>query len=35
LPEQRLPAFKAYFLEVFVNRSYHELEKPLGDSPTS
>ncbi len=35
LTEQRLPAFKAYFLEVFVNRAYHELEKPLGDSPTS
>lgn len=35
LPEQKLPAFKAYFLEVFVNRAYHEMEKPLGDSPTS
>lgn len=35
LPQQRLPAFKAYFLEVFVNRAYHELQRPLGDSPTS
>jgi glyoxylase-like metal-dependent hydrolase (beta-lactamase superfamily II) len=35
LPERSLPAFKSYFLEVFVNRAYHELEKPLGDSPTS
>jgi len=35
LPEQQVAAFKAYFLEVFVNRAYHELEKPLGDSPTS
>jgi len=31
--ERQLPTFKAYFLEVFVNRAYHELEKPLGDSP--
>ena len=35
LSEQQLPAFKAYFLEVFVNRAYHELQKPLGDEPTS
>ena len=35
LPDRRLPAFKSVFLEVFVNRAYHELEKPLGDSPTS
>jgi glyoxylase-like metal-dependent hydrolase (beta-lactamase superfamily II) len=35
LTQQQLPAFKAYFLEVFVNRAFHELEKPLGDSPTS
>ena len=35
LAESRLPAFKAYFLEVFVNRAYHEQEKPLGDEPTS
>ena len=35
LPERLLPAFKGYFLEVFVNRAYHELDKPLGDSPTS
>ena len=35
LAESRLPAFKAYFLDVFVNRAYHELEKPLGDEPTS
>jgi cyclase len=35
LPERLLPAFKDYFLMVFVNRAYHELEKPLGDSPTS
>src|SRR5271167_510480 len=34
LPDRLLPAFKSYFLEVFVNRAYHELEKPLGDSPT-
>lgn len=35
LPEERLPAFKAYFLEVFVSRCYHELDNPLGDRPTS
>lgn len=35
LPEQRVPELKVYFLDVFVNRAYHELEKPLGDSPTS
>ncbi len=35
LTERQVPAFKAYFLEVFVNRAYHELEKPLGDNPTS
>ena len=35
LAEKQVPAFKGYFLDVFVNRAYHELEKPLGDSPTS
>lgn len=35
LPDRLLPEFKSYFLEVFVNRAYHELDKPLGDSPTS
>ena len=35
LPEQQLPVFKAYFLEVFVNRAYHELDQPLGDSPVT
>jgi cyclase len=35
LPDRLLPEFKSYFLEVFVNRAYRELEKPLGDSPTS
>ena len=35
LPDSRLPAFQSVFFEVFVNRAYHELEKPLGDSPTS
>ena len=35
LPDARLPEFKGYFLEVFVNRAYNELEKPLGDEPTS
>ncbi len=35
LGQQQLPAFKAYFLEVFVNRTYHELEQPLGDDPRS
>jgi cyclase len=35
LPDGSLPEFKSYFLEVFVNRAYHELEKPLDDSPTS
>jgi glyoxylase-like metal-dependent hydrolase (beta-lactamase superfamily II) len=35
LPDRSLPEFKSYFLEVFVNRAYHELEKPLDDSPTS
>lgn len=34
-PGRRLLAFKGVFLEGFVNRAYHELEKPLGDSPTS
>ena len=35
LAERLLPSFKGYFLEVFTNRAYHELEKPLDDSPTS
>ena len=35
LAEADLPKFKSFFLEVFVNRAYHELENPLGDSPTS
>jgi cyclase len=35
LPDARIPEFKSYFLEVFVNRAYHELAKPLGDEPTS
>jgi len=35
LTERQLPAFKAYFLEVFVKRAYQELERPLGDSPAS
>jgi len=35
LPDRLVPQFKNYFLEVFVNRAYHELEKPLGDKPTS
>jgi cyclase len=33
LSEKDLPDFKNFFLLVFVNRAYHELEKPLGDSP--
>lgn len=35
LPSYRIPTFKDYFLDVFINRAYHELEKPLGDAPTS
>jgi glyoxylase-like metal-dependent hydrolase (beta-lactamase superfamily II) len=35
LTERQLPTFKSYFLEVFVNRAFHELEKPLGDSPVT
>jgi cyclase len=35
LSEKDLPDFKSYFLLVFVNRAYHELEKPLGDNPIS
>ncbi|HYM24078.1 MAG TPA: MBL fold metallo-hydrolase [Vicinamibacterales bacterium] len=35
LADSQLPAFKGYFLEVFVNRAYHELEAPLGDNPVS
>jgi hypothetical protein len=35
LSEKDLPDFKNYFLLVFVNRAYHELEKPLGDNPIS
>ncbi|HXB55466.1 MAG TPA: MBL fold metallo-hydrolase [Vicinamibacteria bacterium] len=35
LPDRRLAEFKSYFLEVFVNRAYRELEKPLGDKPTT
>jgi len=26
---------RTFFLLVFVNRAYHELEKPLGDNPIS
>jgi cyclase len=33
--ERDVPDFKNYFLLVFVNRAYHELEKPLGDNPIS
>ena len=35
LAERLVPMFKGYFLDVFVNRAYHELEKPLDDSPVS
>ena len=35
LSDDDLPEFKSYFLEVFVNRACHELEKPLGDNPIS
>jgi cyclase len=35
LTEKDISDFKNYFLLVFVNRAYHELEKPLGDNPTS
>jgi cyclase len=35
LSDAQLPQFKSYFLEVFINRVYHELEKPLGDDPIS
>jgi len=35
LSDAQLPEFKSYFLEVFINRTYHELEKPLGDDPIS
>jgi len=35
LPDARQSDLKSYFLEVFINRAYHELDKPLGDSPTS
>ena len=35
MSEKDLPDFKNLFLLVFVNRAYHELEKPLGDSPIS
>jgi glyoxylase-like metal-dependent hydrolase (beta-lactamase superfamily II) len=35
LSDSQLPEFKNYFLEVYINRAYHELEKPLGDSPIS
>jgi glyoxylase-like metal-dependent hydrolase (beta-lactamase superfamily II) len=30
-----VPDFKNYFLLVFVNRAYHELEEPLADEPIS
>ena len=30
-----VPDFKNFFLVVFGNRAYHELERPLGDSPIS
>jgi len=35
LSEAQIPEFKSYFLEVFVNRAYHELDNPLGDNPIS
>lgn len=35
LSKKDLPDFKNFFLLVFVHRAYHELEKPLGDSPVS
>ena len=35
LSDKDVPNFKNFFLLVFVNRAYHELEKPLGDSPIS
>ena len=35
LSEKELPDFKNFFLLVFVNRAYHESEKPLGDIPIS
>jgi len=35
LSEKDLPDFKNFFLFVFVNRAYQELETPLGDSPVS
>jgi len=35
LSEKDMPGFKNYFLLVFVNRAYLELEKPLGDNPIS
>jgi hypothetical protein len=30
---QKVNAFKAYFLDVFVAHSYKELDQPLGDLP--
>jgi glyoxylase-like metal-dependent hydrolase (beta-lactamase superfamily II) len=30
---RKLPAFRAYFLDVFVRRAWRELEHPLTDSP--
>jgi glyoxylase-like metal-dependent hydrolase (beta-lactamase superfamily II) len=35
LPDADLPEFKSFVLGVFVNRAYHELERPLGDNPIS
>jgi glyoxylase-like metal-dependent hydrolase (beta-lactamase superfamily II) len=35
LADKDVADFKNYFLLVFVNRAYHELEGPLGDEPIS
>jgi glyoxylase-like metal-dependent hydrolase (beta-lactamase superfamily II) len=35
LADRMLAAFKNYFLDVFINRAYHELEQPLGDNPAA
>jgi hypothetical protein len=33
LTDAQLPAFKGYFLDVFITRAFRELEKPLGADP--
>jgi glyoxylase-like metal-dependent hydrolase (beta-lactamase superfamily II) len=33
IAESQLARFKGYFLEVFIDRAYRELERPLGDDP--